>query len=220
MSEDRRFRVVCEACDWQADATHPNSLVADAEADRHNERVHDGTDEADVEAVLPVTDGGTVEEIAPEDDRVDPRQLPKGYTPAVVVIRQAGPKFIANYETLSSGWLSVTQWDGQRVKLPPNRVASVSDVRTEYDQGGEVRRVANEHKREQGRAVYPDQVSGAPRREDADVDRGEGVRTDGGDLPEGFEPVHTSGEWYECDCGAEYRNEQAAEDCCTQERDD
>lgn len=55
---DRRFRVFCPACDWHADATHPNSLVASAEAERHDDRNHDGEETADVEAVNVVTDGG------------------------------------------------------------------------------------------------------------------------------------------------------------------
>lgn len=55
---NRRFRVVCPACEWRADATHPKSLVAEAEAERHDERVHDGEEIADVEAVTVITDGG------------------------------------------------------------------------------------------------------------------------------------------------------------------
>ncbi|ACV46603.1 hypothetical protein [Halomicrobium mukohataei] len=109
--------------------------------------------------VLP--DGG---EIEPESDRVDPERLPDTYTPAYVDVRGQGPVYVANYETLSSGWLSLTEWRGTRTKLPPHRVGGVREVRTEtYDPAPETdrytrtKRVADEQRREQAR---PDDAGG------------------------------------------------------------
>lgn len=65
---DRRFRVFCDVCDWHADASHPNTLVASAEAARHDDRNHDGDETADVEAVNVVLDGGEDETPAYECD--------------------------------------------------------------------------------------------------------------------------------------------------------
>ncbi|WP_240936920.1 hypothetical protein, partial [Halomicrobium mukohataei] len=66
-----------------------------------------------------LTDGGQID---PESDRVDPERLPDTYTPAYVDVRGQGPVYVANYETLSSGWLALTEWRGTRTKLPPHRV--------------------------------------------------------------------------------------------------
>ncbi|ACV47814.1 MULTISPECIES: hypothetical protein [Halomicrobium] len=85
--------------------------------------------------VLP--DGG---EIDAESDRVDPERLPDTYTPAYVDVRGQGPVYVANYETLSSGWVSFTEWRGREGKLPPHRIGGIREVRTEhYDQSDEER---------------------------------------------------------------------------------
>ncbi|WP_336001469.1 hypothetical protein [Halorientalis halophila] len=184
-SAERRFRVFCDACNYHDQQHYPNSLVARAQAKRHDERVHDGTETADVEAVTNpdnpeiVTDGG--QEID-EDDRVDPENLPEGYTPAYVHVRGQGPVLVASYNVLSSGWISVIGWRRSRSKLPPRQVQAVSDVRTEYhgepdDLGYKSKRIVDEDEREAARADHPRTVDGLPM---DDVDRGEAVVPDGG----------------------------------------
>ncbi|GGN97587.1 hypothetical protein [Haloarcula pellucida] len=85
------------------------------------------------------------------NDAVDPEDLPSNYTPAVVQLASEGPVFVADYYTLSSGWLAVRQWDGERVKLPPHRVGSISEVRVQSygtDRDRLKRRVADSQRRE------------------------------------------------------------------------
>jgi|GEM_PF-2656928 len=108
-----------------------------------------------------MADGG---EIDPESDRVDPERLPDTYTPAYVDVRGQGPVYVANYETLSSGWLSLKEWRGTRTKLPPHRVGGVREVRTEcydpapdQDRYTQAKRVADEQRREQ---ALPDDTGG------------------------------------------------------------
>ena len=205
---DRRFRVVCETCDWHGHATYPNALVTKAEAERHDERVHDGEEHADVEMVRVSTDGSG--EIAPEDDRVDPGNLPESHTPALVDVDGQGPVYVADIIIRENGWVSVREWTGDRCKLPPHRVLAVRNIPTERygerdDHGYRSKRVASEKWREEARADYPDEVDGHPVREE--VDRGDGVRPDGGERED----------WYPCEsCGAEYRNPDAAAQCCTE----
>ncbi|MEA5388325.1 hypothetical protein VB779_15635 [Haloarculaceae archaeon H-GB11] len=90
-------------------------------------------------------------------ERVDPDDLPDRYTPAIVQIRGQGPVFVADYVTLDSGWLRVTEWTRGRAKLPPHRVSAVREVRTEYHgephQGTENRpkRIVDDEWREEAR---------------------------------------------------------------------
>jgi len=93
------------------------------------------------------------------DDRVDPEDLPQNpqYTPAFVQVREQGPVYVADYETLTSGWVRVTEWGRHRVKLPPHKVAAIREVRTETygdrsDPEGLKVRVADEREREQATA--------------------------------------------------------------------
>jgi len=157
---DRRYRVVCDECDFES-KTYPNRLVTEAEAERHDDRRHDGEETADVEMLRVASDGGKID---PESDRVDPERLPDTYTPAYVDVRDQGPVYVANYETLSSGWLSLTEWSGRRSKLPPHRVRAIREVRTEYyDRSDEDeayvkgKRVADSDRMEQ---ALPDEAAG------------------------------------------------------------
>ncbi|MCJ0620095.1 hypothetical protein JZX76_11415 [Haloarcula hispanica] len=92
-------------------------------------------------------------------DAIDPENLPQNpqYTPAFVQVREQGPVYVADYETLASGWLRITEWEGHRVKLPPHKVAAIREVRTEAygdrsDPEGLKVRVADEERREQASA--------------------------------------------------------------------
>ncbi|MBV0901837.1 hypothetical protein [Haloarcula salina] len=92
-------------------------------------------------------------------DRVDPENLPQNprYTPALVQVRKQGPVYVADYQTLQSGWVRVTEWEGHRVKLPPHKVAAIREVRTETygsrsDPEGLKVRVADDERREQASA--------------------------------------------------------------------
>jgi hypothetical protein len=94
-------------------------------------------------------------------DRVDPERLPDTYTPAFVQVREQGPVYVADYSILESGWIRVTEWPGDRVKLPPHKVAAIREVQTEfYDktegEGFCRKRVAQKKHREQARPDDPD----------------------------------------------------------------
>jgi hypothetical protein len=56
-------------------------------------------------------------------DPIDPENLPLNpeYTPALVQVRGQGPVYVADYQTLDSGWLRVTEWRGCRVIRFPAR---------------------------------------------------------------------------------------------------
>ena len=56
--DDRRYRVVCDACDFESRGNYGNRLVAGAEADRHDERAHGGEQSAEVETMQVAGDGG------------------------------------------------------------------------------------------------------------------------------------------------------------------
>jgi len=137
-----------------------------------------------------VTDGG---ETAEESDRVDPEDLPDTFTPAVVHFREDAPAFVADYTTLSSGWVAVRAWWGERIKLPPRRVLSISEIHTEPaappTEDYRPRRVADEDRRQQARDAIPGTIPGTPMSDD--VDRGEGIRTDGGLNPSDSTPGST-----------------------------
>ncbi|WP_459194732.1 hypothetical protein [Halosimplex sp. J119] len=76
-----------------------------------------------------MTDGGQDPEDGP-----DPERLPDTYTPAIVQLSGSGvgDTFVADYEILSSDWVRVTEWSGERTKFPPRRVMEIREVRTEY----------------------------------------------------------------------------------------
>ncbi|WP_254272188.1 hypothetical protein [Haloarcula marina] len=104
-------------------------------------------------------------------DAVDPEDLPGSYTPAVVQLASEGPVFVADYYTLSSGWVAVRQWDGERVKVPPHRVSTISEVRVQSygtDRTCLKRRVADDERREMAVSdttagmVVPDAVEATP----------------------------------------------------------
>jgi hypothetical protein len=66
--------------------------------------------------------------------------------------------YVADYQTLPSGWVRVTEWGRHRVKLPPYKVAAIREVRTETygdrsDPEGLKVRVADPDEREQAAAT-------------------------------------------------------------------
>jgi hypothetical protein len=83
---------------------------------------------------------------------VDPENLPSSYTPAYVQVRGQGLVFVADYQTLDSGWIRVTEWSRDRAKLPPHRVMAVREVRTEFYGNSHSKRLADEKRRQQARA--------------------------------------------------------------------
>jgi len=97
------------------------------------------------------TDGGHDPEDGP-----NPESLPAQYTPAIVRLSGSGvgDTFVADYEILSSDWIRVTEWTGERTKYPPRRVTEIREVPTRYagepnDAGVRPKRLTkDEHRRQ------------------------------------------------------------------------
>lgn len=70
-----RFRVTCPEC-GPLGGTYPNRLVTGAQAERHDERVHDGAETASVEPAQVATDGGRVQPDRRQCARCDADALP------------------------------------------------------------------------------------------------------------------------------------------------
>jgi hypothetical protein len=74
---------------------------------------------------------GTSDETATKVDPSDPERLSPHYTPAYIMSRQHGERFVASYMILDSGWIRVTDWNGDRWKYPPSEVTAVRETKTE-----------------------------------------------------------------------------------------
>jgi len=70
----------------------------------------------------------------------DPDDLPREWSPSVVEIADQGAVFVADAQVRDDGWLSIREWGGQRVKLPPHRVRAVKRLDTESVDDGLRRR--------------------------------------------------------------------------------
>lgn len=93
-------------------------------------------------------------------DDIDPEDLPlhPEYTPAMIQVRGQGVVYVADYQTLESGWVRLTEWRDRRVKLPPHKIEAIREVRTEYYDTGtdgeyvKAKRVAHDEQREEASA--------------------------------------------------------------------
>jgi len=72
----------------------------------------------------------TLEEETTKVDPPDPERLSPHYTPAYLLSRQHGERFVASYEILDSGWIRVTDWNGDRWKYPPSEISAVRETKT------------------------------------------------------------------------------------------
>jgi hypothetical protein len=117
-----------------------------------------------------MTDGGQLqtrdesEDVENVDDWMDPEDLHYRHSPAYVQVSGQGLVYVADYMILDSGWVRVTEWCDERVKLPPSRVDAIREVPTEPygerdDFGERPCRVAGEDDRERAKE-YAVGVSG------------------------------------------------------------
>lgn len=120
-----------------------------------------------------LADGGqlqTRDESDDVDDRIDPEDLIDRRTPAYVQVTGQGLVYVADYSILDSGWVRLTEWRDERVKLPPSRVDAIREVPTEPygerdDLGFRSYRVADEEDRERAKD-YAVGVSGGVEADD------------------------------------------------------
>ncbi|MFP8952422.1 hypothetical protein ACLI4Z_05520 [Natrialbaceae archaeon A-arb3/5] len=89
-------------------------------------------------------------------ERVDPRDLPSGFSPAFIEARDS-LVYVANATVRESGWLEFTEWNGTTGMLPPRACGPVKFVATEHVDDDLRRRVADDARREQ--ALAPTEVS-------------------------------------------------------------
>ncbi|MFC6716251.1 hypothetical protein ACFQGT_07900 [Natrialbaceae archaeon GCM10025810] len=66
-------------------------------------------------------------------EQVDPRDLPTGFTPAVLELRD-DLVYVADVSLHDSGWLEFVEWTGERGLLPPHQCGRVKFVPTEVDE--------------------------------------------------------------------------------------
>jgi len=107
------------------------------------------------------TDGGHLKSVDGEDAEEeghgpeDPTDLREHSNPAFLQRNGFGNYLVADYCVLDSGWVRVTEWDGERVKFPPHEVQAVREVSVErYGERGQYglsRRLANEEHIEEAR---------------------------------------------------------------------
>ncbi|WP_436924941.1 hypothetical protein [Halosimplex amylolyticum] len=107
-----------------------------------------------------MTDGGYLKSRGDDADEegcgpLDPENLNQHASPAYLQRSGYGNDLVADYSVLDSGWVRVTEWDGERVKFPPHEVQAVREVAVErYGREGELgrrRRLANEEHIEEAR---------------------------------------------------------------------
>ncbi|WP_136688338.1 hypothetical protein [Halorhabdus amylolytica] len=65
------------------------------------------------------------------DDLLNPRLLPKPYSPAVVYTTDNERTFVADVNLLENGWASLKRWDRSRVKVPAHRIEQIEMAPTE-----------------------------------------------------------------------------------------
>ncbi|EMA27321.1 hypothetical protein [Halobiforma nitratireducens] len=81
-------------------------------------------------------------------ERVDPRDLPGGYSPAFIETRD-GLVYVADATVRETGWLEFTEWSGTSGLLPPRECGKVKFVATERYEDQLKRRVADTDRLEQ-----------------------------------------------------------------------
>ena len=125
------------------------------------------------------TDGGSVDELHDDPDAVDavdPEEFPRRYDPAVVSNRNADDSTeavcYADVQVKEGGHIEYVQWDGRTGMIPKWRWCQVRKLCTEWVPETErtFRRVVDED-----RQYLPPLA----KRQADDVDRGEGIETDG-----------------------------------------
>ncbi|RQH03199.1 hypothetical protein [Natrarchaeobius oligotrophus] len=83
-------------------------------------------------------------------DRIDPRDLPSGFSPAFIELRDT-LVCVADATLRDSGWLEFTEWTGAKGLLPPRECGRVKFVPTELVEDEFRRRLADAELREEYR---------------------------------------------------------------------
>jgi len=138
----------------------PHEFSAEGKAGAIEDRALELTERVDLDAVDTfadsdlMTDGGVLKSRSSDTDEegrgaYDPEDLPGSATPAFLQRNGLGNELVADYHVLDSGWVRVTEWDGERVKFPPHKVQAVREVTVERygergDDGLRSRRLADE----------------------------------------------------------------------------
>jgi len=108
-----------------------------------------------------MTDGGYLKSTSDDDTDEegfgpeDPEDLRERASPAYLQRSSLGNEFVADYSVLDSGWVRVTEWDGERAKFPPHEIQAVREVSVERygerGRNGRSRRLSNEEHIEEAR---------------------------------------------------------------------
>ncbi|ELY88665.1 hypothetical protein C483_15042 [Natrialba hulunbeirensis JCM 10989] len=75
-------------------------------------------------------------------ERVDPRNLPSGYSPAFIQLSD-GLVCVADATVRDSGWLEFTEWSGTTGLVPPRDCGRVKFIATEHVDDELRRRIAD-----------------------------------------------------------------------------
>jgi len=138
----------------------PHEFSAEGKAGAVEDRALELAERVDLDAVDSfadsdiMTDGGVLKSTSHDADEegrdpYNPEDLLGSATPAFVQRDGLGNELVADYHVLDSGWVRVTEWDGERVKFPPHKIQAVREVTVERygergDDGLRSRRLADD----------------------------------------------------------------------------